>query len=174
MKKFFVFMFCAVMLLASNASAVNNITPSDAYSIMMSNPNAYMLDVRTSEEWIWVGHPGPDKTGVGSQLKGRVFNIAYKINYKGKFIDNPSFLTDVAEKFKNKPNALIIIICRSGIRSLAAGQLLVANGYNAANVLDGFEGQTDSYYGYRILNGWKIEGYPYNYNNKDDELAYRD
>jgi rhodanese-related sulfurtransferase len=61
-----------------------------------SDPNAYILDVRTEAEWQWVGHPGPNKLGAadpnkleeGAGLRNKVVNISYQIEKDGVLVDN--------------------------------------------------------------------------------------
>lgn len=153
----------AVVLSFSTLSlAVENIDPSSAYALAASDPNVYILDVRSAAEWQWVGHPGKNKAGAGAGLAGKVVNIAYQIDYKGEFVVNPSFLTDVAEIFGSTPNVTLITMCRSGHRSSLSAALLEAAGYRVMNMVTGFEGGTDAS-GYRTVNGWKMLGLPYSF-----------
>lgn len=151
-----------MLVVSAAASAYEDVTPTQAYNLATSDPNVYILDVRTDAEWNWVGHPGADKLGNGAALNGKVVNISYKIDYQGTFIDNPSFMSEVDEAFESNPNAVLITICRSGKRSVAAAELLEANGYQAMNMLTGFEGGKDIY-GYRTVDGWANDGLPYAY-----------
>jgi rhodanese-related sulfurtransferase len=55
----------------------------------------------------------------------------------------------------------LIAMCRSGSRSLRAAEALEAAGFTSVyNMTYGFEGDRDAS-GYRTVNGWKVEGYPY-------------
>ena len=167
----------------------------DAASVILqTNPSAYILDVRTPEEWFWVGHPGKNKLGEGEYLEGRVINVAYKIfvydRKEGKYtcVLNKFFTKDVLKTIRDlgDPNPLIITMCRSGHRSVSAGEeleepfpwnlltriipwsvkaarILEENGIEVKNMLTGFEGGKDER-GYRTLEeGWKNLGLPYNY-----------
>lgn len=135
---------------ATTVSAFDNLTPLEAYNAVVNN-GAYILDVRTDAEFIWVGHPNVDN----------VVNISYKIVRKGQFITNPSFLSDVDEVFGAAKDTHIIVMCRSGKRSLDAADELDAAGYtNVSNMLDGFEGGGKDEYGYRTVNGWKNSSLP--------------
>ena len=55
----------------------------------------------------------------------------------------------------------VYLICRSGVRSVAAATALTAAGLGPAyNVLEGFEGPHDAQ-GHRSLAGWKNAGLPW-------------
>ena len=139
-----------VFIAGSAASAYENLMPGEAYNQVVNN-GAYILDVRTDAEYIWVGHPNVEN----------VLNLSYKIEQKGSFITNPSFISDVDELFGAAKDSMIITMCRSGKRSVAAALALEAEGYtNVYNMLDGFEGGGKDAYGYRTINGWKNSGLP--------------
>lgn len=142
--------------------AYENADPSQAYVMATEDPNVYILDVRTEAEWRWVGHPGENKTGDGAALDGKVVNISYKIFKAGNFIVNPSFLSEINEIFGDMDNVVLITMCRSGKRSVAAAIALEAAGYTAVNMVTGFEGGKDAN-GYRTVSGWAIDGFPYSY-----------
>ena len=57
----------ALMAFAGNAFAYDNVTPSEAAD-MVADDGAFILDVRTPEEWNWVGHPGENKLCEGAEL----------------------------------------------------------------------------------------------------------
>ena len=147
---------------ADPASAFDSVDPATAYAMATSNPKVFILDVRTPEEWLWVGHPGKNAAGEGAALDGKVVNISWEKEKKGALILNPSFLTDVAEAFADDPSIVLLLMCRSGKRSAAAAAALEAAGYSVLNVATGFEGAVDSR-GYRTVNGWKVLGLPYTY-----------
>jgi rhodanese-related sulfurtransferase len=55
-----------------------------------------------------------------------------------------------------------VLICRSGKRSLEAGNLLLKEGFeNVYNVKDGFEGEPDEHHHRSTLGGWRYEGLPW-------------
>lgn len=152
-------------LIASSAQAYDNITAQEAY-VMLASGEAIMLDVRTPEEWAWVGHPGKNKSGYGSEIEKYVINIAWEIEKPGhgyELIPNNLFLGDV-KKLRLPSDKPIITICRSGGRSVSAALALEDAGYtNLYNTLKGFEGGTDSD-GYRTKEeGWKNTGLPYTF-----------
>jgi rhodanese-related sulfurtransferase len=147
----------------TSAFSFDTITPEEAFDLVATNDNVFILDVRTADEWKWVGHPGADKLGEGSpELDGKVINISSHIFKKGIFMLNRSFLKDVNEVFKDYPDVTLIAMCRSGARAAAAAQLLEDNGYIAINMAEAFEGSADAR-GYRTVNGWVNSGLPYTY-----------
>jgi rhodanese-related sulfurtransferase len=157
---FFVFFYAGISL------AIEGVTPTEAYYLAGSDANVYILDVRTAAEWEWVGHPGENRLGEGHELTGKVVHIPYRIDHKGSRITNPSFLSDVNGIFGESPDVTLILMCRSGDRSLAAAKLLTEEGYGVLNMLTGFEGGIDSR-GYRNTKGWKNEHLPYQTNRND-------
>ena len=153
----------ALLFAASNgAFAYEDVTPTQAYDMATTDPDVYILDVRTPAEWKWVGHPGMNGAGDGADLSGKVLNVSFKIEKKGSMIINPSFLSDVNEIFEDAPYIELITMCLSGGRSVAAATLLEGEGYNVLNMLTGFEGGKDTQ-GYRTVSGWKVDGLPYTY-----------
>src|SRR3990172_2431119 len=170
MKKSFFLTVCIAVLFAFvaavPASAYENVTPAQAHDLVVygsGDAAYYIVDVRTAEEWKWVGHPGKNKLGDGAGLDGKVVNVAYKIEWKKQFILNPSFLTEIDELFGSmKDTVVLIVMCRSGDRSVSASIALEAAGYRVMNMVTGFQGGVDSR-GYRTKNGWGINGLPYSY-----------
>lgn len=155
----------SMVLLATSAHAYQNISAQNAYG-MLATGTAVMIDVRTTEEWAWIGHPGENKLGEGEEITPYVVNIAWEIEKPGQgyeLIQNNLFLGDVA-KLNLPANTPIITICRSGGRSVAAALALESAGYtNLYNTLKGFEGGTDGK-GYRTkIEGWKNTGLPYTF-----------
>lgn len=165
-------MMLALMIFAGNAFAEdlpfpNQMTSQEAFYEVVNYENVFILDVRTPEEWIWVGHPGENKSGDGADLEGYVVNVPYKVYHEGKskgdeLIVNRKFVKSVKRLFYK--DVRLILMCRSGGRSTSAAYALADAGFTDVwNMTFGFEGQKDEDYGYRIVNGWKFEGFPYKY-----------
>ena len=56
----------------------------------------------------------------------------------------------------------MVLICRSGVRSLEAGKALVEAGINDVyNVAEGFEGQLDDKHHRSSVGGWRFHGLPW-------------
>lgn len=132
----------------------------------------HVLDVRTQEEYIFVGH-----APMARNIPVMIFNQKLTTQRRQMVMEmNPEFLKTV-DRFYN-PEDIILVMCRSGGRSARAVDLLAGAGFkNVYNILDGFEGDSvtdpDSYFvGKRVKNGWKNSGTPWTYET-DSELMYR-
>jgi len=162
----------AFSIFSTVAFAFGDLSAGDAYIMATTEPNTYILDVRTGAEWRWVGHPGENKLGEGAALAGKVVNIAYKIDFGGNLVVNPWFIKEVKKFFNGNPDVKLILMCRSGGRSAEAAALLEEHGfYNVFNMLHGFEGDKDER-GYRTVNGWVIDGLPYSYSGRGYPWCY--
>ena len=114
-----------------------------------------ILDVRTPEEYIYVGHP---TTACNVPL----MFLEYKWNARANgpvMRLNPRFTTQAIQTFHTTDT--ILIICRSGVRSARAVDILAEAGYKKVyNITDGFEGDlvkdpANPLLGKRAKNGWK-------------------
>lgn len=129
-----------------------DLTPRQAWERLESDPDAVLVDVRTSAEWSFVGLP--DLTSVGK----RVVPIEWTTFPDGA--PNPRFLDDLRASIPTDDTP-VLFLCRSGARSAAATAAATAAGYTAAhNVAEGFEGELDAQ-GHRAVNGWKQAGLPW-------------
>jgi len=54
-----------------------------------------------------------------------------------------------------------VLLCRSGVRSIAAAQRATQLGIEAWNVLEGFEGDADGRAQRNHLGGWRARGLPW-------------
>ena len=116
------------------------IEPKAAHQITEDNPQAYLIDIRSTIEHLMVGHP------VGA------IHVPW--------IDEPDFTPDphfvrkirevllgglLGEDEENPP--LVILICRSGRRSIEAGQALIDAGiHKVYSVNSGFEGPLNDHH----------------------------
>jgi rhodanese-related sulfurtransferase len=140
------------------------VTSKEAYDIWKSSQDKVkILDVRTLEEYLYVGH-APMAWNIP------VFFQTYEWDSnKNHFPMKPNtdFISQV-EKIAN-PNDTILVTCRSGGRSAMAVNYLNDAGFkNVFNITDGFEGDAvkdpeSVYYGQRMVNGWKNSGLPWTY-----------
>lgn len=160
---------------AGDARLAKNISALEAYDLLMTgDQRVFLLDVRSPEEYRFVGHPP------------MAYNIPY-VFFRGGPHPNPHFVEDVAHRFQKGDT--LLVICRSGGRSAPAADALVRAGFGKVyNVRDGFEGSPfvghsvrektllqkySPFYGHRgRVEGWQYFGLPYTYELKD-ELAYR-
>ena len=127
--------------------AAKTITAIQAYDMLQNHSNAYLIDVRTRAEYQLVGHACYKKDGMMYQA----YNIPVKFwtgkrgkkNKYGKAL-NKNFVKDIMKKFKKTDT--LLIMCRSGDRSVTAVNLLTDAGFkNVYNIKYGFEGKPLSY-----------------------------
>lgn len=140
------------------------VTSAEAYTMWLTSPEAItILDVRTPEEYIYIGHAT------------MAYNVpiaiqSYTWNAKTNEFDmkmQSDFVTQV--QTIAQPTDTILVTCRSGSRSAMAVNQLAAAGYlYVFNITDGFEGdmvkdEASLYYEKRMVNGWKNSGVPWTY-----------
>ncbi len=136
-------------------SEVQSLTPQQAAQLLDKHPEAVFADVRSSMEFLFVGHP-----------KGAL-NIAWIDEPDWEI--NPRFAEDILKIAAGKASdgvqahdVAILLICRSGVRSLEAGQILVKAGFTQVyNILEGFEGKLDANHHRGALGGWRFRGLPW-------------
>ncbi len=128
-----------------------------------STEKVFILDVRTQEEYIFVGH-----APMARNIPVRVLNQELTTKKRRPVMEpNPNFVSQVKRYYK--ANDKILIMCRSGGRSAMAVNLLAEAGFkNVYNITDGFEGDAvkdpqSYYYGKRVKNGWRNSGAPWTY-----------
>jgi len=113
-------------------SEVFNIPSEKIKDFLNNNSNSVVLDVRTKEEWNSVGKPDAEA------LNSKTFFISLLLGPDRQ--KNENFVKEFLEKKVPKKDN-ILVICRSGVRSMAAAKLLQQQGYkNLINISDGFEG----------------------------------
>ena len=126
---------------------MKHLTPVAAHAFLQQRPDALLVDCRTEMEFFYVGHP------VGA------VHIAW--HEPPEWEANPNFAAEVQEEAKDKTRP-VLLICRSGKRTLDAGAALEANGFTEViNVLEGFEGDLDENFHRNTQNGWRVAGLPW-------------
>ncbi len=135
---------------------------------MAKDKKAVIIDIRTPEEFVFVGH-----TGIAPNIPYEVWVGEYKSKdgkAKPKLAVNKKFVEEVKKKFK--PEDTLLLMCRSGNRSAAAANALAKEGYKKVySVVDGFEGDAAKEgptKGKRTVNGWKNAGNPWTYSLKEE------
>ena len=120
--------------------------PAEAHKLIQTRPEARLVDVRTRAELEWVGRvPG---------------SVLVEWNAWPGGSRNLDFLAEF-EALIGK-NAIVMLLCRSGVRSHHAAIALTQAGYaNAYNVLQGFEGDKDPSGQRNRLGGWRAAGLPW-------------
>jgi rhodanese-related sulfurtransferase len=126
---------------------MKHVTPTEAHQRLQRDRDALLVDCRTEIEFLYVGHP------VGA------VNIEWHI--APDFEVNPKFTSEVLREAGRKDRS-ILLICRSGSRTLDAGAALEAEGFtDVTNVLEGFEGELDENFHRGTLGGWRKAGLPW-------------
>ena len=139
------------------------VTAKEAYDMWQAEPSLKVLDVRTPEEYVFVGH-APVATNIPFALQTYEWDPEQKAL---RWELNPDFVDTV--KQWAEPDDRVLVSCRSGGRSAKAINMLAAAGFtNLYNILDGMEGSKveddDSVYdGMRMKNGWRNSGLPWTY-----------
>lgn len=129
-----------------NLPYVGALLPDEAFEIMQSAPGAKLVDVRTRAELDWVGRV-PDAVEVEWAT------------YPG-MKPNTNFIAQLEQQVDKE--ALVMFICRSGVRSHSAAIAATQAGYSACyNVLEGFEGDRDAGKHRNVLNGWRKRELPW-------------
>mgnify|MGYP001788152498 FL=1 len=111
----------------------------------MRDGQAVLVDIRTDAERVWVGF-----------VPGAV-PLAWK-QWPGMQI-SPEFdrgITALATGGKK-----LLLLCRSGIRSIAAAKRATELGLQAYNILEGFEGDADANGQRGKTGGWQFHGLPW-------------
>ena len=122
--------------------------PADAYA--QTGQGAVLVDVRTPEEWAYVGLP--------EVRDGTVYRISWQ---DAGGTRNAGFL-DELRRAGVPTDAPVHFLCRSGARSQQAADAALAAGWNQAhNVADGFEGPVDTDGHRGTVAGWKAQGLPW-------------
>jgi rhodanese-related sulfurtransferase len=130
----------------SQLGYAGDVTPETAYEWMQSGA-AVLVDVRTEAELAWVGFvpgavPVPWKQWPGMAM-------------------NPDFDEGVRAAAQGKK---VVLLCRSGVRSIAAAQRATELGLEAYNILEGFEGDPNSHGHRGVTGGWRQRGLPWRQN----------
>ncbi len=124
-----------------------DISPQLAYQWWQSG-QAHLVDIRSHAERAWVGFI--------PQVPGVEFKI-----WPGMAV-NPDFDAQFKAALGGAPTgSKVILMCRSGVRSIPAAQRAQALGFEAYNMLEGFEGDPDKSAHRNTLGGWRARGLPW-------------
>ena len=105
---------------------------------------AVLVDIRTDAERTWVGF-----------VTGAV-PLAFK-QWPGMLL-NPDFDSGITALGTSKK---LVLLCRSGIRSIAAAKRATELGLQAYNILEGFEGDADAQGHRGKTGGWQFHELPW-------------
>jgi len=131
------------------------LSPEKAHELLQESHRAVLVDIRSTMEYLFVGHPS------GSIHVAWIDEPEWTVN--------PHFVTDVrklmlggATSHDDISGAPVILICRSGKRSIDAGKLLLGAGFSDVYyVEEGFEGDLDEDHHRGTLGGWRHHNLPW-------------
>lgn len=121
-----------------------DISPHTAFDWWRAG-QAVLVDIRTSAEIEWVGF-----------VPGAV-HVAWK-QWPGMAV-NASFDEQIRAAVPAGGKA--VLLCRSGVRSIAAARRATELGLQAYNILEGFEGDPDGEAHRSRQGGWRFHGLPW-------------
>ena len=127
---------------------MKNLLPKAAWALLQQDPKALFVDVRMEIESLYVGRPPG------------VHHIAW-YEYPD-LVANPVGFAQQMERETQDKTRTVVLICRSGKRSVDAALALEAAGFGSVvNVVHGFEGDLDENFRRSTLNGWRFDGLPW-------------
>lgn len=127
---------------------MKHLTPRETWDFLQNRPDALFVDVRMEIEYMYVGHPPG------------VIHIAW-YEYPDMRPDPQAFVRQVLRE-AGTPDRPVVLLCRSGRRTLPAGEALEGAGFTEViSVLHGFEGDLDANFHRGALNGWRHDGLPW-------------
>ena len=121
-----------------------DITPEHAWQWVQAG-QAVLVDVRTDAERDWVGGVPAAVPVAWKQWPGMAMNADF----------------DAQLQSATPEGATLVMLCRSGVRSIAAARRATELGYKAYNILEGFEGDADAQGQRGKRGGWRLRGLPW-------------
>jgi sulfur dioxygenase len=121
-----------------------DISPALAFQWWQSG-QAVLIDVRTDAEREWVGFVPGAVALAWKQWPGMVMNPVF----------------DQALEAAVPTGKRALMLCRSGVRSIAAARRAAELDIEAYNILEGFEGDADTQGHRGMLGGWRRRGLPW-------------
>jgi len=126
---------------------IENLTPQQSWDLMQSDSRAIMIDVRTKMEHTFLGRP--------------LNSVHVPWKEAPEWVLNSAFVAQ-AEEVATDKSAPVLLLCRSGVRSLEAASALENAGYtHLINILDGFEGALDDNKHRGNISGWRYSQLPW-------------
>ena len=121
-----------------------DVSPQLAWAWVQAG-EAELVDVRTDAERAWVGFVPDAHALAWKQWPGMAMN--------------PEF--DASIQTLGAGGKKLVLLCRSGVRSIAAAQRATELGVQAYNILEGFEGDPDANAHRGLTGGWRVRGLPW-------------
>lgn len=134
-------------LLKPDAGYAGDVSVQLAYQWWKSG-EAVLIDIRSNAERAWVGFV-PDA-------------VALEWKVWPSMQINPDF--DAQLKALVPVGSKLVMLCRSGLRSVPSSQRATTLGYQAYNILEGFEGDPDASAHRGKKGGWRLHGLPWRQN----------
>jgi rhodanese-related sulfurtransferase len=126
-------------------SKLTHLSAIEGYELTQQ-PDVLFIDIRAEVEHFFVGSPP------------NVINIPWQDAPDYEL--NPDFLKDMNHVARKDQK--VVLICRSGHRSIDAGNVLLQNGFNYVYHIDeGFEGDKDDAHHRSSVNGWRFRNLPW-------------
>ena len=126
------------------AEYAGDVSPHLAYEWWQAG-DAVLVDVRSDAEREWVGFIPGAIVVAWKQWPGMAPNAAFDEE-----------IVQVVPKGKK-----VVLLCRSGVRSIAAAKRATELGLEAYNIIDGFEGEPDEHAHRGVKGGWRHQGLPW-------------
>lgn len=134
--------------MTDNSGVMKHVLPTVAWAMLQAQPDAVLIDVRMEIESLYVGRP-----------PGAI-NVPW-YEYPDLTPHPEQFVKLVEAEVADK-TVPVLLICRSGKRTLDAGLALEAAGYtDVYNVLHGFEGELNDQFHRSTVSGWRFDGLPW-------------
>jgi rhodanese-related sulfurtransferase len=128
---------------------MKHLTPLETWDYLQRHRDALFVDVRMEVEYLYVGHPPG------------VVHVAW-YEYPQMQAQPQAFVEQVKREAGGDIEKPVVLICRSGKRTVEAGEALEAAGFEqVVNVLHGFEGELDEHFQRGRKNGWRHDGLPW-------------
>ena len=129
------------------AGYAGDVSPALAWAWVQAG-EAVLVDVRTDAEREWVGFVPGAHPLAWKQWPGMAMNREF----------------DAGILALGAGGKKLVLLCRSGVRSIAAAQRATELGMTAYNILEGFEGNVDADAHRSQTEGWKYRGLPWRQN----------
>lgn len=126
-----------------------DVSPLTAFERWQSG-EAVLVDIRTDAEREWVGFVPGAAVIAWKQWPGMVVNSNFDAQIRA-----------LAEAGEGRP---LMMLCRSGVRSIASAKRATELGLVAYNILEGFEGDPNPEAKRSTGGGWKFRGLPWRQN----------
>jgi sulfur dioxygenase len=141
----------------ANTMSADKVRPAEGYAGDVSPQLAFdwwqageavLVDIRTDAERAWVGFIPGAVDVAWKQWPGMVMNPAY----------DEAIVAAVPKGKK------VLLLCRSGVRSIPAAKRAAELGLEAYNILEGFEGDPNTEAHRNSIGGWRHRGLPWRQN----------